>query len=190
MELARAELPDLILLDVMLPGETGWDVAAALAEDASTREIPIVFLTAMADESDLVRGRDARRGRLHHEAVRPGRARRDRWRDARAPRARRARAAALGDHRQPVSEALGHSEPLRLGPETMSWARRVAAPALVVAGPLGAIVLNDLAGRAVFPSLVCLLAIAGATAIGGLGYGLARRPRLVDHDHPAPAGRA
>ena len=55
---ARAELPDLILLDVMLPGETGWDVAAVLADDPSTREIPIVFLTAMADESDLVRGRD------------------------------------------------------------------------------------------------------------------------------------
>jgi DNA-binding response OmpR family regulator len=58
VELARATLPDLILLDVMLPGETGWDVASVLAEDARTREIPIVFLTAMADESDLVRGRD------------------------------------------------------------------------------------------------------------------------------------
>jgi len=58
IELARTELPDLILLDVMLPGETGWDVAAVLGSDARTRDIPVVFLTAMADESDLVRGRD------------------------------------------------------------------------------------------------------------------------------------
>lgn len=55
---AQTLLPDLILLDVMLPGETGWDVAAALGEDARTRDIPVVFLTAMADESDLVRGRE------------------------------------------------------------------------------------------------------------------------------------
>jgi DNA-binding response OmpR family regulator len=58
VELARAELPDLILLDVMLPGETGWDVASTLAGDDRTRDIPVVFLTAMADESDLVRGKD------------------------------------------------------------------------------------------------------------------------------------
>ena len=58
VEVARAELPDMILLDIMLPGETGWDVAAALGNDARTRDIPVVFLTAMADESDLVRGRD------------------------------------------------------------------------------------------------------------------------------------
>ena len=58
VELARAERPDLILLDIMLPGETGWDVATALGNDERTREIPVVFLTAMADESDLVRGRD------------------------------------------------------------------------------------------------------------------------------------
>jgi DNA-binding response OmpR family regulator len=58
VEVALAEQPDLILLDIMLPGETGWDVATALANDDRTRDIPVVFLTAMADESDLVRGRD------------------------------------------------------------------------------------------------------------------------------------
>jgi CheY-like chemotaxis protein len=58
IELARTRQPDLILLDVMLPGETGWDVAAVLGEDEVTRDIPVVFLTAMADESDLMRGRD------------------------------------------------------------------------------------------------------------------------------------
>ena len=58
VEVARAELPDLILLDIMLPGETGWDVATTLADDPRTRDIPVVFLTAMADENDLARGRD------------------------------------------------------------------------------------------------------------------------------------
>ncbi len=71
-----------------------------------------------------------------------------------------------------MSQALGDAEPLRLGPEAMGWTRRIAAPALVVAGPLGAIAINALVGKAVFPSIVCLLAVAGATAIGGLGYGL------------------
>jgi PAS domain S-box-containing protein len=71
-----------------------------------------------------------------------------------------------------VSQTYSDSEPLRLGPEAMGWTRRIAAPALVAAGPAVAIAINALVGKAVFPSLVCLLAIAGATAVGGLGYGL------------------
>jgi DNA-binding response OmpR family regulator len=50
--LARRELPDLILLDVMMPGVDGWDVARRLAEDPATRDIPVVFLTARAEASD------------------------------------------------------------------------------------------------------------------------------------------
>ena len=57
LELARAEQPDLILLDVMLPGATGWDVAAELGSEPATRDIPVIFLSAMADTSDLERGR-------------------------------------------------------------------------------------------------------------------------------------
>jgi DNA-binding response OmpR family regulator len=56
LELARSERPDLILLDVMMPGLDGWDVARELAGDASTREIPIVFLTARAETADRRRG--------------------------------------------------------------------------------------------------------------------------------------
>lgn len=56
LELARRELPDLVLLDVMMPGRDGWSVARALAEDPRTREIPIVFLTARADAADRRRG--------------------------------------------------------------------------------------------------------------------------------------
>jgi DNA-binding response OmpR family regulator len=57
LELARREQPDLILLDVMMPGRDGWSVARALAEDGRTREIPVVFLTARADAADRRRGR-------------------------------------------------------------------------------------------------------------------------------------
>jgi two-component system alkaline phosphatase synthesis response regulator PhoP len=52
LELARTERPDLVLLDVMMPGRDGWTVARVLAEDQQTREIPIVFLTARADAAD------------------------------------------------------------------------------------------------------------------------------------------
>jgi len=54
--LARSEHPDLILLDVMLPGLNGWGVAEELAASPETREIPILFLSARADRSDEVRG--------------------------------------------------------------------------------------------------------------------------------------
>jgi DNA-binding response OmpR family regulator len=52
LALARKERPDLILLDVMMPGLDGWDVARRLTADPETREIPIVFLTARAGEDD------------------------------------------------------------------------------------------------------------------------------------------
>jgi DNA-binding response OmpR family regulator len=52
IELALNELPDLVLLDVMMPDIDGWTVARELAADETTREIPIVFLTARADAAD------------------------------------------------------------------------------------------------------------------------------------------
>ena len=58
LEVARAESPDAILLDVMMPGLDGWTVAERLLEDEATREIPVVFLTARADVRDRVRGID------------------------------------------------------------------------------------------------------------------------------------
>jgi len=53
---AREERPDLILLDVMLPGKDGWQVAEELAAERETREIPILFLSARSDRSDESRG--------------------------------------------------------------------------------------------------------------------------------------
>ena len=58
VEKARAERPDVILLDVMMPGLDGWNVAAQLLEDTSTRGIPIIFLTARAEFRDRARGLD------------------------------------------------------------------------------------------------------------------------------------
>jgi putative two-component system response regulator len=58
LDLARAENPDAILLDVMMPGPTGWVVAEELLRDEETRAIPIIFLTARADLRDRARGMD------------------------------------------------------------------------------------------------------------------------------------
>ena len=55
---ARAETPDVILLDVMMPGLDGWRVAEELLDDGSTQGIPIVFLTARAELRDRARGID------------------------------------------------------------------------------------------------------------------------------------
>ena len=58
LELARQERPDVVLLDVMMPGLDGWRVAADLLEDERTSEIPIIFLTARAELRDRARGLD------------------------------------------------------------------------------------------------------------------------------------
>jgi putative two-component system response regulator len=56
LELARQVLPDLILLDIMMPGMSGYEVCERLKSAEATKGIPIVFLTAMADEQDEARG--------------------------------------------------------------------------------------------------------------------------------------
>jgi DNA-binding response OmpR family regulator len=58
LETARAEIPDVILLDVMMPGLDGWRVAEELLDDERTQAIPIVFLTARAELRDRARGID------------------------------------------------------------------------------------------------------------------------------------
>ena len=58
LDLARAEVPDVVLLDVMMPRLDGWHVAEALLDDPLTSEIPIVFLTARAEFRDRARGLD------------------------------------------------------------------------------------------------------------------------------------
>jgi two-component system phosphate regulon response regulator PhoB len=53
---ARAEPPDAILLDVMMPGMDGWQVLEELLDDERTNAIPIIFLTARAELRDQARG--------------------------------------------------------------------------------------------------------------------------------------
>ena len=56
LKAARTELPDLVLLDLMLPGTDGLDVCKILRNDAKTAHIPIVMLTARGEEADVVTG--------------------------------------------------------------------------------------------------------------------------------------
>ena len=56
IEQAKAEKPDLILLDVMMPDISGFDTAVILKKDPETKDIPIIFLTALNNPSDLVHG--------------------------------------------------------------------------------------------------------------------------------------
>ncbi len=56
LETARRELPDLVLLDLMLPGMMGTEVCSSLRHSEKTRAIPVLMLTARGDEIDRVVG--------------------------------------------------------------------------------------------------------------------------------------
>ncbi len=55
---AREHHPDLILLDIMMPGMDGYEVCSHLKQDPSLKNIPVIFLTARSDETSEVRGLD------------------------------------------------------------------------------------------------------------------------------------
>ncbi len=52
LELAKREHPDLVLLDVMMPGKSGWEVARALKQDPTTAKIKIVMVTAIGEKTN------------------------------------------------------------------------------------------------------------------------------------------
>lgn len=54
LEVARKERPDLVLLDVMMPGKSGWEVAKALKSDAATQDIKIVMVTAIGERMNAM----------------------------------------------------------------------------------------------------------------------------------------
>lgn len=58
LEMAEKLLPDLIILDIMLPQMDGWEVCRRLKENKKTSAIPIILLTARRDEQDVVAGLD------------------------------------------------------------------------------------------------------------------------------------
>ncbi len=59
LERARAELPDLCVLDVMMPKLTGYDVTRELRADPRTADVPVILLTARVQEADVRSGYDA-----------------------------------------------------------------------------------------------------------------------------------
>ncbi len=59
LHIVRDALPDLMILDWMLPGESGVQLARSLRADARTKGMPIIMLTARAEESDKISGLDA-----------------------------------------------------------------------------------------------------------------------------------
>ena len=56
MDMLRESQPDLILLDIMMPGKDGIEVLEELAADKKLRDIPVVLLTAKGEQEDLERG--------------------------------------------------------------------------------------------------------------------------------------
>jgi DNA-binding response OmpR family regulator len=56
LQLVRSAQPDLILLDVMMPGVDGWQVLETLKQDPKTASIPVILLTARVQREDEIRG--------------------------------------------------------------------------------------------------------------------------------------
>jgi len=54
LELAKRERPDLVVLDVMMPGKSGWEVARALKQDPVTQDVKIVMLSAIGEKTNEI----------------------------------------------------------------------------------------------------------------------------------------
>jgi putative two-component system response regulator len=56
LDQVEREVPDLILLDIMMPGISGFDVCAQLKQSEHTKDVPVIFITALSDKSNEERG--------------------------------------------------------------------------------------------------------------------------------------
>src|SRR6476659_3501078 len=54
LELAKREKPALVLLDVMMPGKSGWEVARALKQDPVTQDVKIVMVSAIGEKTNEI----------------------------------------------------------------------------------------------------------------------------------------
>ena len=57
IEVASAELPDLVILDIMMPRLDGYQTCQKLKETPATKDIPVIFLSAKAQQSDVEKGK-------------------------------------------------------------------------------------------------------------------------------------
>ncbi len=57
LKIARAEHPDLVILDIMMPRMDGYETCEAIKKDPLTKDIPVVFLSAKAQDSDIEKGK-------------------------------------------------------------------------------------------------------------------------------------
>lgn len=51
-------MPDLVLLDVMLPDESGYDIVRKLRKNPATKKLPVIMVTAKTTEMDMIKGLD------------------------------------------------------------------------------------------------------------------------------------
>lgn len=56
LELVQSRMPDLVLLDIMMPGMDGFEVCTRMKADATTRDIPVIFISAKSEVEDETRG--------------------------------------------------------------------------------------------------------------------------------------
>jgi DNA-binding response OmpR family regulator len=54
IELAKRERPDVVLLDVMMPGKSGWEVARALKQDPVTQNVKIIMVSAIGEKTNEI----------------------------------------------------------------------------------------------------------------------------------------
>ncbi|CAK0780188.1 two-component system, cell cycle response regulator [Gammaproteobacteria bacterium] len=72
IDLARSTRPDLILLDVMMPGMSGYEVCARLKQDPDTNEIPVIFISGLGEEQAEAQGLDAGAADYVTKPISPG----------------------------------------------------------------------------------------------------------------------
>ena len=58
LDILRLRPPDLVLLDVMLPDESGYDIVRKLRKNPATKKLPIIMVTAKTAEMDMIKGLD------------------------------------------------------------------------------------------------------------------------------------
>lgn len=59
LDFTEKNKPDLILLDIMMPGMNGYETCEKLKENAGTKDIPVIFLSALGETDDIVKGFEA-----------------------------------------------------------------------------------------------------------------------------------